>query len=65
MTRKVLALICRAVKVSSGTAIAAASEVSLNSEIRLLLTASALYLATAYLIAILLRMVERRYASIR
>lgn len=29
------------------------------------LTASALYLATAYLIAILLRMVERRYASIR
>lgn len=29
------------------------------------LTASALYLATAYLIAILLRLVERRYASIR
>lgn len=29
------------------------------------LTASALYLATAYLIAILLRVVERRYASIR
>ena len=29
------------------------------------LTASALYLATAYLIAILLRQVERRYASIR
>lgn len=29
------------------------------------LTASALYLATAYLIAFLLRLVERRYASIR
>ncbi len=29
------------------------------------LTASALYLATAYLIAIVLRQVERRYASIR
>ena len=39
MTRKVLALICLAMKVSSGTAIAAASDVSLNSEIRLLLTA--------------------------